>query len=170
MEEFLFSSNRLKLRPFQLADARGFFLLNNDPRVLQYTGDKPFADETAAARFIASYDHYRNYGYGRWALVLRKTGQFIGFCGLKYHPEQKFVDLGFRLSCQYWGQGLATEAAEACVDYAFHDLQLNCIVGRVQQENKASVRVLEKIGMKLINSFDFEGTPGYWYEINRQAN
>ena len=170
MKEFLLSTTRLQLRAFQLADANGFFLLNNDPLVLRHTGDVPFVDEAAAADFISRYDHYQNYGYGRWAIILRATGQFIGFCGLKYHPDQHFVDLGFRLQRQYWGQGLATEAARACLDYAFKDLRLNRIVGRVQRGNQASSRVLEKIGMKLVNSFDFEGTPGYWYEIERPSD
>ena len=154
------------LREFKSADAEGFYQLNNDPLVIQHTGDRAFADPNEAAAFIAGYDHYERHGFGRWAVVLEETGEFIGFCGLKYHSDTKEVDLGFRIGRAWWNKGLATEAARACLGYGFTELQLDRIIGRVRQENIASVRVLEKIGMHRLNAFDFEGHPGYRYELS----
>ncbi len=168
MDEFHLQTSRISLRRFAEVDAEGFYQMNADKEVLQYTGDQPFLDEAAALEFIRNYDHYQQHGYGRWSVVLKETGQFIGFCGLKYHVDGAYTDLGFRLSRAYWGRGLATEAARACIQYAFTELKLPLLVGRVQQRNQASVRVLEKLGMRRMKSFDFEGVPGYWYELENE--
>ena len=163
MKEFQLDAPRLYLRKFRLDDAEDFFFLNQDPLVIQHTGDVPFADIAAAADFIQAYDYYERYGFGRWAVVLRETQQFIGFCGLKFHADE--ADLGFRLFRSEWNKGLATEAARACLNYGFTHLKLKMIIGRVRQANLASIKVLEKIGMQRKKSFDFEGFPGYRYEI-----
>ncbi|MEL6656829.1 MAG: GNAT family N-acetyltransferase [Bacteroidota bacterium] len=166
MEEFRLETPRMYLREFRLEDADDFYQLNLDPLVVQHTGDKPFADPSAAVAFIQSYDHYARHGYGRWAVILRQTEEFIGFCGLKYHPSNSEVDLGFRLRRSDWNKGLATEAARTCLEYGFTQLNLDLIIGRVRQANQASIKVLEKIGMQRKGGFDFEGFPGYRYEIS----
>ena len=58
---------------------------------------------------------YRKHGFGRWGVVLKATGRLIGFAGLKYLDELREVDVGYRLLPEYWGMGLATEAAQASV-------------------------------------------------------
>ena len=70
--------------------------LNGDPTVIRYTGDEAFADYAAALAFLQSYDHYRRHGFGRWAVIMRDSGQFAGFCGLRMDPRTGRVDLGFR--------------------------------------------------------------------------
>lgn len=148
---------RLDLRRFELDDAQFFFEMNSDPEVIKYTGDTNFESVSAARQFIAGYDHYSKHGYGRWTVVLRQTGEPIGFCGLKNHPEEGYIDLGYRLMKKYWGEGYATEAAHACLIHGLHNLGMTEIVGRTASENKASVRVLEKIGMKFWKHAPCEG-------------
>lgn len=166
---FQLATSRLVLREFLSEDASGFFAMNNDPLVLQFTGDQPFTTIAAAEAFIRDYDHYQRYGFGRWSVIRQSDGAFLGFCGLKYHPNHDYIDLGFRLSREHWGQGYATEAALACLRYGWAELQLARVVGRVRQENLASINVLEKIGMRRIEDFDFEGHPGFLYEILQKA-
>jgi [ribosomal protein S5]-alanine N-acetyltransferase len=84
-------SRRMTLHRFSDADAAGFYELNADPEVLRYTGDRPFASVAGAEAFIRSYDAYERYGYGRWSVYLRETGEYMGFCGLSYRPA---VDVG----------------------------------------------------------------------------
>lgn len=168
MSEFKILTDRLLLREFQKEDAEGFFRMNNDPLVLQYTGDVPFASIAAAEDFLTSYEHYQIHGYGRWTVLDRNSSEYLGFCGLKYHPDTGDVDLGFRLVRKSWGCGYATEAARACLHYAFTTLELPNIIGRAQTANKASIRVLEKIGMQFVETFDFEGNPGVLYQIHRR--
>lgn len=136
---------RLVLREFEWSDAIHLFELNADPEVVQYTGDPPFESIAEAKTFLQNYTAYKETGYGRWA-VIRSTDQvFLGWCGLKLHPE--YVDLGYRFFKKEWGKGYASEAAKACIKYGFEVLGLETIVGRVLPENTASVRVLEKMGM-----------------------
>src|SRR5687768_8000055 len=92
---FLLETPRLRLREFSLDDASALFGLNNDPEVLRYTGDAPFASEDEARAFVTNYTHYATHGYGRWAVLHRPTGEFLGWCGLKYHPETGETDLGY---------------------------------------------------------------------------
>ncbi|WP_020539458.1 GNAT family N-acetyltransferase [Lewinella cohaerens] len=167
MSEFKITTDRLLLRKFQKEDALGFFRMNNDPLVLQYTGDVPFTDMAAAEAFLTSYQHYQKCGYGRWTVLDRTTEEYLGFCGLKYHPKSGDVDLGFRFHRKFWGRGYATEAATACLQYGFTTLNIPCVIGRAQTENVASIRVLEKIGMQFVETFDFEGKPGVLYKTCR---
>ncbi len=159
---------RLLLREFREEDASFFFELNEDPEVVRYTGDPPFGSVEEARQFLRDYGQYEKFGYGRWAVLLKgeeKDGSpaWIGWCGLKYTPELDETDIGFRFFRRYWGQGYATEAARACLDYGFGALGLKQVVGRVMKGNKASIRVLEKIGMEFWKEFDFAEHPGLYY-------
>lgn len=137
---------RLRFRELQTSDAPHFYALNADPEVLRYTGDRPFATEAEARAFLKDYKEYASHGFGRWAVLLKESGDFIGWCGLKYN-EEALVDLGFRFYKACWYKGYATEAARACLEYGFYVLQLEEIVARVAVANKASIRVLEKLEM-----------------------
>lgn len=138
---------RLYLREFDLSDAKNMFDLNNDKEVIKYTGDDHFSSELEALDFIKNYDHYKIHGFGRWAVILKKSNEFIGWSGLKLNEENN-IDIGFRFYKKYWGLGFASESAKAVLEYGFNVLKLECIVGRVAPENIASVRILEKLGMK----------------------
>jgi len=135
---------------------------------LRYTGDRPFESIAEARAFLDSYDVYERYGYGRWAVVRRFDENCLGWCGLKYSPESGETDIGFRFFRKYWGQGYATEAAQACLDYGLQKLGLEQIVGRAMQSNRASVRVLEKIGMRYWKYFDFNNQAGVYYRTLRE--
>lgn len=139
-------TQRLRFREFQAADAPHFYALNADPEVLRHTGDRPFGSEAEARAFLQGYREYTTRGFGRWAVLLKESGEFIGWCGLKYNEEAQ-VDLGFRFYRACWNKGYATEAARASLDYGFNVLQLGEIIARVAIANKASIRVLEKLGM-----------------------
>ncbi|MFN8396385.1 MAG: GNAT family N-acetyltransferase [Bacteroidia bacterium] len=148
-------------------DAAHAFELNSDPEVVRYTGDGPFASVEAAADFLAAYDHYRRYGFGRWAVERIEDGEWLGWCGLKYTPSKDEYDLGFRFLRRHWGLGYATEAALACLRLGFHDFGMEEIVGRAMAENSASIRVLEKVGMQLVGPYDFDGEAGVLYRIDK---
>jgi RimJ/RimL family protein N-acetyltransferase len=139
-------TERLILREFADVDARELQALNNDPAVIRYTGDEPFTDYHAALAFVQAYDHYSKNGFGRWAVMVRGTGEFAGFCGL-HRDADKVVDLGFRFHRRFWAQGIATEAAEAALKIGFENFRLPEIIGRAMRENLPSVTVLQKLGM-----------------------
>ena len=162
----VFETHRLSLRELTTADAPHFFALNADPEVLRYTGDAPFEDLKAAQTFLENYKPYQQYGYGRWAVIRKTDGVFLGWCGLKFDPLCQETDIGFRFYTRYWTKGYATEAAEACLAFGFSEKKLPYIVGRAMEGNTASIRVLEKLGMRFWKRFDFGGERGVVYRLD----
>ncbi len=164
--KIIIETERLFLREFNLQDAERLFVLNHDPDVLKYTGDIPFQNVIQAQKFIETYQKIYISGMGRWAVEKKATGDFIGWCGLKKH-SCGMIDLGFRFLKKHWNQGYATESAKACIEFAFNTLELSTIVGRVAQKNTASIRVLEKLGMKFWKQDECNGIPNaLYYELH----
>jgi [ribosomal protein S5]-alanine N-acetyltransferase len=161
-------TSRMILREFHPEDAENLYLLNLDPEVIRYTGDKSFEDISGARTFIQNYDHYRNYGFGRWGMIRKHDLSFLGWCGLKYSPEAEETDIGFRIFRTYWNQGYATEAARECLRAGFTQFGLKTITGRARTENTASIRVLEKIGLSYHRTFLKEGERWKIYRIDKQ--
>ncbi len=147
------NTERLTLSRFSESDIDGFFELNNDSVVLQYTGDQPFANKASVADFIENYSHYNDFGYGRWSVYLTDANRYIGFCGLRYNSQNQEVDIGFRLLRRYWGQGLATEAAKASINIGINQYKLNSIIGRAMKANSASHAVLTKLDFRFEKEF-----------------
>ena len=157
----LFESERLYFREWVPSDAAGLYELNRAPEVQRFTGDPPFQSIAEARQFILKYEHYTAHGFGRWAVVLKSDSQFIGWCGLKQH--ETYVDLGYRIVSKHWNQGYATEAARATISYAFEHLHMEKLVGRCMPDNKASIAVLIKAGMKFWKTGECEGMNGAHY-------
>lgn len=163
----IITTNRLELREFAAEEAELMYELNSDPEVMKYTGDIPFESVEDALKLIVQYEQYDRYGFGRWSVYSRDTGDFLGWCGLKQH-EDGMVDLGYRFFRRHWGNGYASEAARACIDYGFLELKLDEIVGRTAKANLASIRLLEKIGMTFWKSAPCEGIEdSVYYKIRR---
>ncbi|WP_420573951.1 GNAT family N-acetyltransferase [Kordia sp.] len=159
----IIETKRTYLRQLTIADAEYFYNLNLDKEVIKYTGDVAFENIRQAEKFLKNYDQYEKYGVGRWAVIHKETNDFLGWCGIKFTPENNEYDIGFRFFRKYWNQGFATETAKACIDYGFKTLELAEIVGRAMKTNKASINVLEKIGFVYRQDFDFEGNLGVIY-------
>lgn len=167
LREINLETERTYLRNLTPKDADDFFNLNLDQEVLIYTGDKPFQTIEEAKNFLEQYDQYEKYGVGRLAVIEKRTNEFIGWCGLKFSPDLDEYDIGFRFNRENWNKGLATETAKKCLEFGFDNLNLKVIVGRAMKENKASIKVLEKIGMTFLKNFDFDGQEGVVYQTTR---
>ncbi len=162
--KIILETSRLILREKTTADIGNMIALNNNPLVIQYTGDTAFANEQEARLVLDSLLwQYRHYGYARWAVDLKNNGEFIGWCGLKYHPEEQKTDIGYRLFQKHWNKGYATEAAAACIEYGFSHFKLKCIEGHAMKANAASIRVFEKLGMRPIDGADSHCADGVVY-------
>lgn len=165
----ILETERLLLREFTPEDAIHFYNLNLNPNVIRFTGDDAFKNISEAHTFLENYADYRLYGYGRWAVIEKTTQQFLGWCGLKFHPESTETDLGFRFFEEFWNKGFATESALACLHFGFNDLKMSKIIGRAMEENTASINFLEKIGMSFSKPFDFNGREGVIYEAFKKT-
>jgi ribosomal-protein-alanine N-acetyltransferase len=155
----ILETDRLLVREYVEEDAEALFKLNSDPKVLRFLPDERLLNVEQARQILIDHPiaDYRKYGFGRGACILKSTGEQIGFAGLKYLEELGEVDVAFRLMPTHWGQGLATEASLASVRFGFADLGLKRIIGLVTPENIASVRVLEKTGLRYAETVTFWG-------------
>ena len=165
---YVVETERCRLRKFMLKDAEGLVQLNAAPEVLQYTGDQPFKNVKEAEQFVKDYNHYKINGYGRWAIELKSTQQFIGWCGLKKHND--FKDLGYRIIPTFWNRGYATETAKEVLNYGFNTLNMQEIVARAMPENTASIAVIKKLGLTFIKEVDCDGKHNAkYYSITKSA-
>lgn len=141
---------RLILREFQPEDIRELAPILADPRVMKFSPSGVNSIEQVEERIEGFINCYREFGFGKWAVILQENGKLIGYCGIAVdwidNKEEK--ELGYRLDPNYWGMGLATEAALAAIKLGFEQFNLLYILGIVERENVASVRVLEKVGMQ----------------------
>jgi len=161
-------TERLIIRESVTDDAQDLFEMDSDPVVQRYTGDVMPASVSETADRIANYKDYKKYGYGRWTTILKETNEIIGWCGLKYLEDINETDLGYRWKQKHWGKGYATEASMACLKYGFEELNLPQIVAQVLEDNGASIRVLEKVGMKYWKQLYTEENPGLFYRILKE--
>ncbi|MGW0671435.1 GNAT family N-acetyltransferase [Streptomyces sp. CB02488] len=139
---------RLRLRPFEDADAPGLFALQSNAHVLRYWDAPPWIERARAEKFITACRRMAQEGTGaRLAVDRVSDGAFIGWCSLNnWNPEYRSTSLGYCFDDAAWGHGYATEAAHAVVRWAFDTLDLNRVQAEADTRNVASARVLEKLG------------------------
>jgi len=157
MQRTFFETPRLILREWQESDYEPFISLNADPQVMEYFTSVRTKDETIAqiARIVT---HIEKNGFGFFAMERKDSGEFIGFTGLANTPFESWftpcVEIGWRLSRANWGYGFATEAAEACLEFGFNELDIDEIYSFTSIHNIRSEQVMKKIGMVKKGVFD----------------
>jgi RimJ/RimL family protein N-acetyltransferase len=144
----ILQTERLLLREMTEADAAHLVRLSQNPNVTKYLPDLPLAGVEEAVRLLQAvvFPQYAH-RIGRWAAIRTDTGEFIGWCGLKYYADVNEYDLGYRYFEEHWGRGYATEAARAVLRYGIERLRGARIVGKAMVGNAGSRRVLEKVGL-----------------------
>jgi [ribosomal protein S5]-alanine N-acetyltransferase len=140
---------RLNLREFVNADFQAVYAYSSDPRVTRYLFFGPRDEQSTADYLEGLLASQRERPRTRFELAVEEiaSGRVIGACDLSF-IEHHVVDLGYMLGIDVWGRGYATEIALALVDAAFYDLRAERVISTVDVNNGASIRVLEKIGMR----------------------
>jgi len=143
-------TDRLRLRPFADADADALYALQSDPHVVRYWDSPPWRERERADRFLAAGRQMAQEGTGTRVVIERADDRaFIGWCCLvQWNPQHRSATLGYCLGDASWGQGYATEAARALLQWAFESLDLNRVQAETDTRNLASARVLEKLGLQ----------------------
>ena len=164
-------SKRLLFRSHEAADLDAFCAMEADAEVRRYVGGAPRTREAAEQRFWERAMHPVEGRLAIWATVLKEDGRYVGRCGLypNMRGERKIAGeavLAFYIARQFWGQGFASEAGRAFVEFGFDELKLERIVSAVQVENTASVRVLEKLGF-VVTSHETGPRSFYHFELSR---
>lgn len=150
-------TKRLLLRRWLPQDLRPYARMCSDPDVMRWIGDGRTLSHHECAAAIRKFERdWAERGFGLFAVELKGSAEFIGFCGLSiptFLPEiYPSVEIGWRFAAAVWGQGIGTEAAQASMTYAFDEAGLDEIVAIHQIGNDASERIMQKLGMH----FDLE--------------
>lgn len=166
--EYEILTERLILRPITMEDAQDFYELDSNPKVHQYIGNQPVSSIAQSIEMIQSIlKQYDEFGIGRFAIMTKDTKEFVGWSGLKFEQEVRedvnYYDLGYRLKEEFWGCGIATEAAIASLNFGFNELKLDEICAAADANNIGSNRILKKIGMTLSDTFIYDSALCNWY-------
>lgn len=169
----IFETERLLLRPLELSDAEAMFAMDNNPIVHKYLWQQPTQTIEETIKIIEYVKRqYAENKIGRFATILKETGEFIGWTGIKFvndHVENgntNFYDYGYRLNEKFWNKGYATEATKFWLDYGFKEMEIDKMNAYTHAENGASNRVLSKCGMKLMEDYpDKDGVIWKWWQL-----
>lgn len=169
----ILETERLLLRRLTPDDLDDLWALYCDPEITRFIPDAPRNyDEAREELEWHQHGHPRHPELGLWATVHKASGQFIGRCGLlPWHIDGvDEVEVAYTIARNYWGQGLATEAALAIRDYAFGKLGLTRLVCLIDGDNRASARVAEKMGMHFEREAEDEIGPFLLYSLEKTGS
>lgn len=142
-------TQRLALREMEAADAPFIVEQLTDPSFLANIGDRGVHDIASAHGYIERWQaNYARDGFGLWLVELRDTGEIIGMCGIVRRDTLPSPDIGYSLLPRHWSKGYAVEACAAVRDHAMRTLGLPRLLAIVTPGNVASVKVLERIGLR----------------------
>jgi RimJ/RimL family protein N-acetyltransferase len=148
---FFLCSRRLGFRRWCATDTAHAQSLWGDAEVTRFFGG-PFPTPEIEARLAREIAQQANHGVQYWPIFLLENQEFVGCCGLRPYPSTDFAEtvyeLGFHLRTQFWGRGLAMEAARAVIDHAFDALSATSLFAGHHPDNAASARLLEKLGFR----------------------
>ena len=169
----ILETQRLFFRHPVIEDLDDYFALYSNPEITKYIPDAPRNyEETKKEVEWFLNGHPRHPELGLWATIHKETGRFIGRCGLLPWTigGRQEVEVAYTIAQDFWGQGLATEAAQAILQYGFEQLHLTRLISMIDPVNQASRRVAEKMGMTLeqeLDGIDGDGIPTLIYAISR---
>ena len=164
----ILETERLRLREFVPQDADALAAVLGDPVAMQYY-PAPFNRKEVEEWIERNIQRYRRAGYGLWAMLLRDTKEVIGDCGcfLRDVDGRDDIEIGYHVRRDLWGNGYATEAAHACMEYAFTKLGVDRVISLIRPENVQSIRVAEKNGLTCEKIIFWRGYEHYVYAKRR---
>lgn len=164
----ILETSRLKLRYLTIRDRDALVPILSDAEVMRYSligvHDRRQIRQFIEQRLLS----YLEYGFGLYALVYKPNQELIGYCGffIQSIEQQKEVEIGYRLAKKYWGQGLGSEAAKAVLEYGQQRFNFKRFVCLIDPENVRSIRVAQKLGMKLEKELIYHGLDVQMYSLN----
>lgn len=163
-KSFPIETSRLLIRPIRLDDLDKLAEIVADAKVMRYIGNgSPLDRDQTEAYIRKTMRSEEENGYSRYAVCLRDSEILIGVCGfMDFRGE---VDFGWRYARAFWGKGFATEAARAVLDYGVRSIGLRRIVCQAYTENRASIRVIEKLGIPFDGPGLLNGRPTLRYVL-----
>jgi len=164
----ILETERLVLREFVPSDADALELVLSDLETMKYY-PAPI-DQNGIQQWIQrNLRRYAEDGVGLWAMVLKSSGEMLGDCGIiRQHVEgEHLYEIGYHLRRDHWGRGLATEAAIACREWGFANLNVDRLISLIRPENVPSRRVAERNGMTICKEVDWRAQRHYVYAVKK---
>lgn len=168
----ILETERLYLREMSQSDYEALCrILQDEAAMYAYNG--AFDDEQTQGWLNRQMSRYQEYGYGLWAVVLKETGEMIGQCGLTMQPwdDRQVLEIGYLLERKHWHKGYAIEAAQACKEYAFMELDADEVFSMIRDTNIPSQKVALRNGMTavgtLIKHYRGVDMPHYIFSVKR---
>jgi RimJ/RimL family protein N-acetyltransferase len=162
----IIETERLRLRPIGTGDLEELLEVHAQPGVIEFMG--PFAREQAIARLEVAEREWSERGHGLMAVHDRGDGRFLGRTGLKWWPQFGETEVGWVLHPGSWGQGYATEAGRACLDWGFRDFELDYVTAMIQPHNARSLAVAARLGMEPLRSDQLGDIPVIVHALRRE--
>lgn len=161
---------RLTLRELAPQDADALSRILSDPETMRYY-PAPYDRAGVEGWIDRNIQRYQDDGVGLWTMELTETCEVIGDCGilLQEVDGERLYEIGYHLRRDFWGQGLATEAAVACRDWAFENLKTERMISLIRPENMPSRRVAERNGMTIWKEVDWRGFRHCVYSVEKTA-
>jgi len=164
----ILETERLILGTWKSSDWTEFRPIATDAEVMRYiTGGTPWTDDQIRNFVDRQVKLFSERGFCRWKLLAKAAEEVIGFCGVGFWRDTLDPEIGWWLARRYWGCGLATEAAVAAMRDAFERAGLERVISVALPENMGSIRIMEKLGLKLECEFENEGVRLVRYAIGR---
>lgn len=162
-------TERLILRPFDVADSQALAAIHGDEETMRFLGGQTDGTLLGAYDKILAYTgHWALHGYGRWAVTERATGRVIGRTGFLDAPyEWPGNELGWTLLRETWGKGYATEAATAARDFGFREIGMERVISMIHPDNTSSQAVARRLGETPWKPFTFRGADCMLWSITR---
>jgi RimJ/RimL family protein N-acetyltransferase len=152
--KIIIETNRLILRELVETDIDGLAKVLSDANSMKYY-PKPFTRQKVNNWIEWNIKNYHTYGHGLWAVLVKPEMTFIGDCGITMQEidGEKLPELGYHIQDQYCNKGYASEAARACIEYAFSTLRMEILYTYAKHDNIPSIRVAQKSGMLFCKEF-----------------
>lgn len=175
--DFRIETERLIMRPLEISDAAAFFAMDKNPNVHTYLWKKPVQEIGEAIKKIEMVQkQYDTNQIGRFATILKETGEFIGWTGIKFvndnveNGNTNFYDYGYRLDEKFWNKGFASEATIAWLNYGFNQMNIDKMHASTHSENGASNHILQKVGFSMIEEYlDKDEILWKWWELEQKS-
>ena len=167
----ILTTERLRLRPFAARDIDDYAELYADRDVLRYLngGPEPWDRGRAWRHMAFVMGHWQLRGSGTWALEQKETGAFVGVVGFSEPAGWPGLELAWTLARRWWGHGYATEGARAALAHAFDAWRKDRVISLIHPENRASIRVAERLGERLQDRIEHLGREMLCYGVDRES-
>lgn len=166
-EKKVIHTKRLFMRKPLIEDVDQFYSILKEEAVGKWLAKSRGMSKEEVNDYIGQLiSHWEQYDFGVWLLVNRNTGKLLGHCGLRKVNETGEIEIMYLLAPEYWGNGYASEAVEASIQYAIETMNVKRIIARVKVANENSKKLLRKLGFTYTHDVDYSGRLLSYFELH----